>query len=192
MTTFHITARTRDQKFFSIPLDHLWPLMCNLLYRAHKEYDLAIHAFVLMGNHFHLLCHSTDNKIEQAIIMMMRKTGLKWEENYHCGRIKNSTYYAHVYKYIYQNPLRSKVVSRVQDYPFSTIIAFVNFPLHSSVPLGFGGPEGELMWLNEMFNSEDEGLIREGMKLEEFSLNKKRVNGFNNKFRNRITCLVDT
>lgn len=187
---YHITSRCNNKEFFPIPLKEVWSCMLLRLQETHEKHQLAIHAFVLMGNHFHLLCHTPKANIDECMHYFLRMTSIDinrrsqsmnhlWGGRYRWTLIDSQRYYFQVYRYIYQNPLRAKIVSRVEDYPFSTLKLGIPFPLHTSIPLSFAGHEGELAWLNEAYEKEDQELIRSGLRRVQFDLNKKKLKAFN-------------
>jgi putative transposase len=187
---YHITSRCNNKEFFPIPLDDVWSIMMKLLERLHRDHGLAIHAFVLMGNHFHLLCHTPRANIDECMHLFMRQTSLEinrrnssqnhlWGGRYRWSLIEAQRYYYQVYRYIYQNPLRAKIVNRVEDYPFSTLMKSPPFPLHSSLSFSFGGAEGEKLWLNEKYDEEDLNLIKLGLKKSQFSVDKRKLKALN-------------
>lgn len=51
-------------------------MMEQLLY-MHKIFGLAVHSFVLMGNHFHLLCHTPNGNLDQIMQVFLRSTSIK-------------------------------------------------------------------------------------------------------------------
>ena len=186
---YHVTARCLGKDFFPIPLDEVWRIMLDELYQTHKCYGLCIHAFVLMGNHFHLLCHTPHGNLDQIMQQFMRNTSVRirrkantiiplWGSRYKWSLIQSQAYYYQVYKYIYQNPIRAQIVSKVEDYTFSSLHE-VPFPIHSFVPLSFAGKEGERIWLNESFDSESQELIKLGLKKHLFDVNKRKIKVFN-------------
>ena len=183
---YHITSRCQHKRFFHLPLYVVWRVMLDELYISFKENGLAIHAFVLMGNHFHLLCHTPKANLDQIMQRFLRRTSIRlartagessslWDDRYRWSLIDSQTHYYQVYRYIYQNPLRAGIVKKVEDYPFSTLRGEFSFPLQTFVPLSFGGEEGELIWLNERFDPEEAHLIKLGLKHSQFDLNKKRL-----------------
>lgn len=178
---YHISSRAIDGRFFPLPLDQVWEIMVKELYQTHLEYKLAIHAFILMGNHFHLLCHTPRSNIDEAMQSFKRKTSIKigkWEPRYKWSLISSQTHYYQVYRYIMQNPVRAGIVSRVEEYTFSTLKTTVPFPIHSSISMSFGGQEGEILWLNEKFDQEDLELIKLGLRKGQFDVNRRRLKAF--------------
>jgi REP element-mobilizing transposase RayT len=185
---YHITSRCLDKKFFPLPLERIWQIMLRELYDCHRQKHLKIHAFVLMGNHFHLLCQTPEMNLDQVMHSLLRSSSLVirneasekgplWSR-YKWSLICAPVHYYQVYRYIYQNPLRAKLVEKVEDYPFSTLQE-VPFPLCTHVPLSFGGREGENLWLNEQYTEEDQKLIRLGLRKFQFDVNQRKISSFN-------------
>lgn len=159
-------------------MDEMWGIMMNVLSQANGEHRLAIHAFVLMGNHFHLLCHTPNANLDEVMHFILREVSIAvkkqiWDGGYKWSIIGNQSHYYQVYRYIYQNPIRANIVERVEDYKYSTIAKEPPFPLHSFVPMSFAGIEGELIWLNEIFDEEERKLIRLGLRKSRFDVGKK-------------------
>ena len=186
---YHVTNRCNNKEFFPLPLSEVWNIMLAELHRMHKEHKLAVHAFVLMGNHFHLLCHTPEGNLDQIMQKFMRATSViisrrakslnhLWGGRYKWSMIESQTHYFQVYRYIYQNPIRAMLVNKVQDYPYSTL-KNVPFPIHSFIPMSFGGHEGEILWLNEKYEKEDEDLIKLGLRKHQFDVNKRKLKSFN-------------
>ncbi|WPU65852.1 transposase [Peredibacter starrii] len=186
---YHVSARTQSGDFFPISLDEVWAIMLDELQCARKIHNLCIHAFVLMGNHFHLLCHTPNENLDQIMHQFMRNTSLRirrqskssfplWAGRYRWSLIESQNHYYQVYKYIYRNPIRAKMVSKVEHYPFSTL-KVSSFPIHSYIAMSFAGEEGERLWLNEPFDKEAEGLIKLGLKKQYFDVNKRKLKIFN-------------
>lgn len=186
---YHVTARCNGKEFFPIPLEEVWRIMLDELLKLHKSHQLCIHAFVLMGNHFHLLCQTPKGNLDQIMQHFMRTTSIYirrrchsenplWGGRYKWSLIESQAHYYQVYKYIFQNPIRAKIANKVEDYPYTSLNS-VPFPLHSFVPLSFGGEEGERIWLNESFDKESQELIKLGLKKHLFDVNKRKVKIFN-------------
>ena len=186
---YHVTSRSNNKEFFPIPLREVWVIMMEQLQLEVRENALAIHAFILMGNHFHLLCHTPKGNIDQVMQRFLRMTSVKinnrsrsinhlWGGRYKWSLIESQTHYFQVYRYIFQNPIRAKICHRVEAYPFSTLHS-CPIPLHSFIPMSFGGHEGELIWLNEVFDREDQEIIKLGLKKQQFHVSKRNFKLFN-------------
>lgn len=179
---YHVTSRTKNKEFFPIPISKVWEIMMEELVHATKQHALAVHAFVLMGNHFHLLCHTPKGNLDEVMMNFLRTTAqrihMHWDQRYKWTLIDSQTHYFQVYRYIFQNPVRVGLCHRVEDYPYSTLNE-VPIPLHSFVPMTFAGKEGELIWLNEKYEKEDEVLIKLGLKKFQFDVSQRKLKAFN-------------
>jgi len=97
-----------------------------------QRYGVAIHAYVLMSNHFHLLATPAD---EQGLPAMMQalgrryvrvfnnrhgRTGTLWEGRYKATIIESERYLIACMAYIELNPLRAGMVAHPADYPWSS------------------------------------------------------------------------
>lgn len=99
---------------------------------AAEKYQVAIHAFVLMTNHVHLLLTPID---EQGVSRMMQalgrkyvqffnythsRTGTLWEGRYKSTIVDADNYLLTVYRYIELNPVRANMVEHAANYPWSS------------------------------------------------------------------------
>jgi len=186
---YHITARTNNKEFFPLPLNEVWEICLNRLKHIHSTKSLAIHAFILMGNHFHLLCHTPKSNIDECMHEFMRSISFEinkrlnqhshlWGSRYKCSLISSQKHYYQVYRYIYQNPIRAKIVFKVEEYPYSTLQKELPFPIHSHMTMSFGGQSGELYWLNQIYQEEELKLIRLGLRRFEFDVRKRESKNF--------------
>ena len=97
-----------------------------------KKYDVAIHAYILMPNHVHLLLTP---KVENAISKFMQalgryyvqyinrtygRSGTLWEGRYRATVVGSDAYFLQVSRYIELNPVRAKKVLKPSDYPWSS------------------------------------------------------------------------
>lgn len=151
--TYHLTGKTKDQLWTSTPMQLMWKeLGLNINYLC-KTNKIEVISFVLMRNHYHLLCISKPADIKKLI------TGLKPNiySNIKIQFINSQIYLKNCYLYIYQNPKRANLVSRIENYPYSTLfnIAKATSPLF---PLSdrFGPPdEYKLHLLNKPISNRD-------------------------------------
>lgn len=131
---YHVTARTNGRKDFSVPLSIVWRILCRELALAVEKKGAAVHALVLMPNHFHLLISTPQANLGEVMHLVMtgvakginresREIGHVFGGPY-CRAIVNSMlYYAHGYKYVYRNPVVARLCDRVEEYEFSSLRA---------------------------------------------------------------------
>ena len=98
---------------------------------------VAIHAYVLMGNHFHLLLSPED---DQGLPQMMQavgrsyvryfndryqRSGTLWEGRYRSTLIQTERYLLACMAYIDLNPVRAGIVTDPQDFPWSSHVHYI-------------------------------------------------------------------
>ena len=99
---------------------------------AAREYELAIHAYVLMPSHVHILAtpktnlsatrtmQSVGRRYAQMFNQKHKRTGTVWEGRFKSALIDPEMYLLLCQKYIEQNPVRSGLVQNPDDWPWST------------------------------------------------------------------------
>ena len=99
---------------------------------ASIKHGVAIHAFVLMTNHVHLLLTSEDESGTSGMMQTLgrkyvqyfnhthRRTGTLWEGRYKSTVVDADTYLLTVYRYIELNPVRADMVRHAAEYPWSS------------------------------------------------------------------------
>ena len=127
----HVTQRgnNRDACFYA---EADYKAYLAFLKDAATKYQVAIHAFVLMTNHVHLLV-TPGNK--QGVSRMMQAQGRKyvqyfnftygrsgtlWEGRYKSTLVDAEHYLLTVYRYIELNPVRAGMVAHASEYPWSS------------------------------------------------------------------------
>jgi len=102
------------------------------LIEAADAYDCAVHAYVLMTNHVHLLVTPGD---KDSLPRMMQslgrryvryvnrthgRTGTLWEGRYRAAPIQSETHFLACCRYIELNPVRARLAAHPRDYPWSS------------------------------------------------------------------------
>ncbi|WP_435276381.1 transposase [Psychrobium sp. nBUS_13] len=97
-----------------------------------SKFEVAIHAWVFMTNHVHLLCTPLNHN---AISQMMQGLGRQyvryfnhsykrtvtlWEGRYKSCLVQEEEYLLQLYRYIEHNPVRAKMVEDPADYAWSS------------------------------------------------------------------------
>jgi putative transposase len=127
----HVMQRgnNRQATFFA---DEDYCLYLECLHDAARKHDCAIHAYVLMTNHVHLLATATQ---PQAISLVMRdlgrryvqyvnftyrRSGTLWEGRFKASLVDTEDYFLRCSRYIECNPLRARVVTHPGQYRWSS------------------------------------------------------------------------
>ena len=104
--------------------------MLDVLVHYREQSKYALHEFVVMPDHLHLLITpATDISLERAVQLIKggfsyrlgeSKRGLVWQESFTNHRIRDEQDYAEHSEYIRTNPVRAKLVDRPELYPYSS------------------------------------------------------------------------
>jgi putative transposase len=109
-----------------------YELLLELLEENAKKFQVAIHAYVLMSNHFHLLATpETTEGIPQMMQAVGRRyvrnfnlrhgrTGTLWEGRYKSTLIQAERYLLACMVYIDLNPVRAGIAAEPGDYPWTS------------------------------------------------------------------------
>ncbi|MDD0852559.1 transposase [Halobacteriovorax sp. GB3] len=174
---YHIVNRCHRKAPFPIPLNDVWNLFIYELEKVQKEENLTIYAFVLMPNHFHLLCQTPKSNIDKVMYKLMKRLTYKIQikaeiinsifgGRYKSSLVRDQNYYYNVYKYVLQNPLRAKLSHDFLKYPFllcsekanKTAVKITKFVDCTSREDQFSS------WINTSFCENDHLLIQKAMK----------------------------
>ncbi len=105
------------------------------LQKAAEQHGCAIHAYVLMTNHAHLLMtpergdsigkalQSLGRRYVQYFNETQKRTGTLWEGRYKATLIDSELYLLTCYRYIELNPVRANMVAHPRDYPWSSYLS---------------------------------------------------------------------
>ncbi len=127
----HVTQRGNNrQDVFFAPADG--DAYLRLLRQAAERYGCAIHAYVLMTNHVHLLATParTDSLPKtmrwvhscygQYINRTYDRTGGLWAGRYHAAFVDDDRYVLTCYRYIELNPVRAGLAEAPTEYRWSS------------------------------------------------------------------------
>jgi putative transposase len=127
----HIVQRGNDrQPCFFQDVDHVRYL--DELREICLRESCAVHAYVLMTNHVHLLMtpsgqgqvarvmQSLGRRYVRYVNDRYRRTGTLWEGRYKACLVDSESYLLRCYRYIELNPLRARMVADPADYRWSS------------------------------------------------------------------------
>ena len=109
-------------------------VMCyrEALFAACRRYECAIHAYVLMPNHVHLLITAEDvrgpsdmmqsvgRRFVQYVNTRYARTGTLWEGRFWSSVVHSERYFFTCSRYIELNPVRARMVDRPDEYRWSS------------------------------------------------------------------------
>ncbi len=127
----HVIQRGNNRAtcFFTTQ-DYRFYLEC--LGDAAERYRVAVHAYVLMTNHVHLLMTPSDaqgisrvmqslgRRYVQYVNRVYRRCGTLWESRHKASVVDAERYLLACYRYIELNPVRANMVRHPREYPWSS------------------------------------------------------------------------
>ena len=127
----HVVQRGNDRQPCFFRPDDYGRYLANLR-ESSLRYGVAVHAYVLMTNHVHLLV--TPSTIGAVSRMMQclgrryvahinvsyRRTGTLWEGRFKSCLVDTDAYLLTCQRYIELNPVRARMVARPEDYAWSS------------------------------------------------------------------------
>jgi putative transposase len=144
----HIIQRGNNRQIiFAAEADYQF--FRDALVEAAAKHGLAIHAYVWMTNHVHLLAtpgfddsigktfQSAGRRYVQYFNSTYKRSGTLWEGRYRATVVDSERYLLTLMRYIELNPVRAGMVAAPQDYPWSS---------YRRNALGEGGPNAD--WLS--------------------------------------------
>jgi len=127
----HVITKGVDRQatFFS---EEDYALFKQALVRNANRYGAAIHAYVLMTNHVHLLLTPQGKRsiaqilqglgrdFVQRINRQYGRTGTLWQSRYKASLVQDDLYLLQCQRYIELNPVRAGMVADPANYPYSS------------------------------------------------------------------------
>lgn len=110
----------------------------NALQEIKVEYEVEVHAYCLMPNHFHILISHHDlNTISKVMHRLLtyysmrfnsvyRRSGVLFGNRFGSVPILNYSHYMNLLKYIHYNPVRAKICELPSDYPWSSFVELIS------------------------------------------------------------------
>jgi len=174
---YHVTARTNNKEAFPIPLVGCWKIFEKLLAEVSGEKNLVIHAFVLMPNHFHMLVSTPRKNLDEGLHYLMTKSSKRinfcaerinrlYGGRYRWCLVNSEEYYANALRYVFQNPLRSRLAIKVQEYPWSSLVQRSPWIRNCESHNGYI-PESNAqrsLWLNKIYGDDSAEFIRKALR----------------------------
>jgi putative transposase len=132
----HIIQRGNNrQPIFSSSADY--DMLLTVLDEHARKASVAVHSYVLMSNHFHLLAtpdtavgipemmQSVGRRYVRYFNQSQARTGTLWEGRYRSTLIQAERYLLACMVYIDLNPVRAGIAEAAGDYPWSSYAHYV-------------------------------------------------------------------
>ncbi|MCL4400384.1 transposase [Candidatus Parvarchaeota archaeon] len=128
--SYHITSRGNGrQKIFISDFDYRQ--FMHYLLQGKEKYNFYLYAFVLMGNHYHLLLETTQPNLARIMHyinsayttyynLKRNKYGHLFLGRYKSILVDKDSYLLELTRYIHLNPVRAKLVTKPESYKWSS------------------------------------------------------------------------
>ncbi len=121
-----VFKKTEDYDFFIEQLSNL-----------SKNFNITIHNYCLMNNHYHLLIETRDENLSKFMRQLngiyaiyfnkkYKRSGHLWQGRFKSWYVTDEAYLYTLILYIEQNPLKAKIVKDIRDYPYSSCHYFLD------------------------------------------------------------------
>ncbi len=133
---YHITARGNDRKkiFFS-KIDY--NKFTQYLIEAKQKFNINLHCYVLMSNHYHLIVETPDANLSRAMHYIngsfttymnikRKRSGHLFQGRYKSIIVDKDNYLLELSRYIHLNPVRAKMVEKPEDYHYSSYSSYIS------------------------------------------------------------------
>lgn len=133
---YHVMNRGHSRRHLFIS-DDFYLKFIQVMELAIDRYGIEIHAYCLMGNHYHLLIHDRKNCLGDAMRYINShyarlfnqsrgREGALFSGRYKSLVIDSNRYLANVCRYIHLNPIAAGLVKKPDEYKWSSYSAYVS------------------------------------------------------------------
>lgn len=134
---YHVTARGNERKSI-VRDDKDRFLFLRVLEETIDQYEVILHAWVLMDNHYHLLVETPDANLSLAIrhlngVYTQRfnrrhhRWGHLFQGRYHAILVDKDSYLKELCRYVVLNPVRAKMVKQPKEWKWSSYRAMAGY-----------------------------------------------------------------
>lgn len=128
--TYHVLNRgVNRQNIFLVDEDK--ETFLEFLNLSRDIYQLTIHSYCFLDNHYHLLVETTRDNLSLAVRYInsryaayfnrkMQRIGPLWQGRFKSWYVHDEDYFWLLLRYIEMNPVKAGLAAKIGDYPFSS------------------------------------------------------------------------
>lgn len=131
---YHIVNRGVERRVVFYDKDD-FEYFIELLSKGCKQFNIVLHNYCLMNNHYHLLIELKEENLSKFMRHLnsmyaiyfnkkYKRTGHLWQGRFKSWYVANEAYLYILMRYIEQNPLKAKMVDKIEYYPYSSSYYF--------------------------------------------------------------------
>jgi REP element-mobilizing transposase RayT len=131
---YHVTLRGNNRQtiFFCNSDRFLWE---SILITALDRYEASIHSYCWMTNHVHMIVQVAKEPLastiryaasqySRKINLQQQRTGHLFERRHGAALVQEDDYLKGLIRYIHNNPVRADMVESMEQYPWSSHLAY--------------------------------------------------------------------
>lgn len=132
---YHVMNRGVDHQPIFTCVKHR-EMFLHLCQEISERFHVQIHAYCLMGNHYHLMIHTPEGNLSQAIHYLDSVYAIRYNKcegrdgplfrgRFNAQLVDDEVYLLKLSQYIHLNPVKAEIVNYAEDYPWSSCAAYV-------------------------------------------------------------------
>lgn len=133
---YHIMNRGAAKQLIFNDIDH-YKMFIQLLGELHERFQVRIHAYCLMPNHYHILLQTPlaniscamrhlDSLYTRRYNLSQKRDGPLLRGRFKSILVDDENYLLHLSRYIHLNPVVANIVAHAEDYLWSSYRAYLN------------------------------------------------------------------
>jgi REP element-mobilizing transposase RayT len=132
---YHVMSRGNEAKEIFTEDSHYLKFL-KYIENTYRKFDIILHAFCLMKNHYHLLIETKKANLCRCMhylnscysiyySYLNKKNGHVFQGRYKAILVEKDSYLKTLSRYIHLNPIRAKLVEHPKDYPWTSYRYFI-------------------------------------------------------------------
>ena len=133
---YHVMLRGIDRQLILADSEDYIRFL-DIVEECREVCNFQLYAYCLMGNHVHLLLKVQDEGLETIFKRIggryvyyynvkYQRVGHLFQDRFKSEPVDNNEYFLTVLRYIHQNPVKAKLCSKVEEYPFSSFAEYLH------------------------------------------------------------------
>ena len=127
---YHIINRGVERRNIYLEAED-YVFFLSLLQTSKKDYNILIHSFCLMTNHYHILLETKEDNLSKAMQFIndkyskyfnkkYKRSGHLWQGRFISYFLYDDIHFWYVAKYIERNPIKAKMVKQIHQYKYQS------------------------------------------------------------------------
>lgn len=127
---YHVISRGVERRNVFLDGDDFDKFL-DILKEQYSNYNITLHTYCLMTNHYHLLIETKESNISEAMKKLnslysiyfnkkYKRSGHLWQGRFASYYLYDDVHFWYVAKYIERNPIKAKMVKQIDHYKYQS------------------------------------------------------------------------